>query len=72
MDPIAMTMLWKNCPMYSTPGEPVCCVGDQAHIMDMNFNSIDSVFGMESGSCGVNLKILWCHFTCDPLQNKIV
>lgn len=62
-----MSMLWKNCPMYNTPNMPVCCIGDQAHIMDMNFNSIDSVFGKESGTCGVNLKILWCHYTCDPL-----
>ena len=36
--------------------------------MDVNFNSIDSVFGKESGTCGVNLKILWCHYTCDPQQ----
>ena len=40
--------------------------------MDVNFNSIDSVFGRESGACGVNLKILWCHFTCDAQQNSFV
>lgn len=65
-DPIARMRLIKNCPMYAEAGMGLCCVGDQANIMDVNFNSIDSVFGKESGTCGVNLKILWCHYTCDP------
>ena len=65
-DPIERVKLIKNCPMYAEDGMGLCCVPDQANIMDVNFNSIDSVFGRESGACGVNLKILWCHFTCDP------
>ena len=40
--------------------------------MDDNFSQIDSVFGLESGACGVNLKIMWCHFTCDPNQKDFV
>ena len=66
VDPIEHMRLAKVCPMYAEQGMGLCCVADQANVMDVNFNSIDSVFGKESGTCGVNLKILWCHFTCDP------
>ena len=65
-NPIERAKLKKNCLMFSEDGMGVCCVADQANIMDVNYNSIDSVFGRESGSCGVNLKILWCHFSCSP------
>ena len=74
-EPVPITgfqTLADMCPMYGTYGTPVCCSANQTHIMKGNFNSIDSVFGKESGTCGVNLKILWCHYTCDPKQNDFI
>ena len=69
---LAIAAINKVCPMYSKPGLPLCCVDDQAKIMENNFGQIDTVFGLESGACGVNLKILWCHYTCDPKQNDFI
>jgi len=40
--------------------------------MDSNFKTIDSVFGSDVPMCAVNLKKMWCRFTCDPSQYKFV
>lgn len=34
--------------------------------MNHNYNQIDLVFGKDCPMCAVNLKKLWCRYTCDP------
>lgn len=59
------------CPFFKE-GDPLCCVEDQAHIMDSNFKTIDSVFGSDVPMCAVNLKKMWCHFTCNLHNSRFV
>ena len=35
-------------------------------IIANNFRSIDSVFGEDCSICAVNLKRMWCDYTCHP------
>lgn len=51
---------------------PVCCNDDQIQIMTNSFKQIDSVFGNDVPLCGVNLKKLWCSYTCDPQKTNFV
>lgn len=50
----------------------LCCVDAQISILKTNFATIDSVFGEDLGMCGLNLKKLWCEFTCSPYQREFV
>ena len=52
------------CPYYSD--KPVCCDNVQVKQMRDNFRDIDMLFGGDCPVCAVNLKILWCEFTCNP------
>jgi len=51
---------------------PMCCIDDQVDIMTLNFQQIDSVFGNDVPLCGLNLKKLWCDYTCSPAQSSFV
>ncbi len=55
----------KNCPMFD-PNKPLCCNDDQAEILDANFIQIDTVFGLECPVCAMNMKRMWCEYTCNP------
>ena len=66
--------LYKICPYLGnsttlTVDATVCCNDDQVSIMTSSFQQIDSIFGNSVPLCGVNLKKLWCEYTCNP--NKI-
>ncbi len=53
-------------------GKKACCSKDQTFLLMDNFNSLDAVFGSSYGGCdicSVNLKRLYCKFTCDPDQH---
>ena len=52
------------CPYLSN--KPVCCSNVQVKQMRDNFRDIDMLFGGDCPVCAVNLKILWCEFTCSP------
>lgn len=59
------------CPYYKM-SSPVCCNADQVDIMTANFMTIDQVFGRDVSMCGLNLKKLWCEYTCSPRQKDFV
>mgnify|MGYP002632984581 CR=1 FL=1 len=40
--------------------------------MTENFKQIDSVFGEDVPMCGLNLKKLWCEYTCNPTKVDFV
>ena len=50
----------------------MCCTDDQVMIMATSFGQIDGVFGHDVPLCGVNLKKMWCMFTCDPNMKNYV
>lgn len=35
-------------------------------ILDANFIQIDTVFGLDCPICAVNLKRMWCEYSCSP------
>lgn len=65
------------CPMFD-PDTPLCCNDDQAeilskfipgissHLLAANFIQIDTVFGLDCPLCAINLKRMWCEYTCNP------
>ena len=55
--------LKEICPYYD--GVDVCCADDQIDAMYANFATIDALFG-DCPICGINLKRMWCEFTCSP------
>mmetsp|Transcript_32901 Transcript_32901/g.50308 ORF Transcript_32901/g.50308 Transcript_32901/m.50308 type:complete len:186 (-) Transcript_32901:508-1065(-) len=59
------------CPFLNAT-EPLCCNDDQVAIMTENYKQIDSVFGGDCPLCAVNLKKLWCEYTCDPKKTDFV
>lgn len=59
------------CP-FMNASAPMCCSDDQVAIMVANFDKIDHVFGENVPMCGINLKKLWCEFTCSPRQADFV
>ena len=64
-------MLRKNCPDYD-PNTPLCCNDDQAEILKANFIQIDTVFGLDCPICAVNIKRMWCEYTCNPNKANFV
>jgi len=48
---------------------PLCCNDDQVFMMTTNFASIDAVFGKDCPLCAVNMKKMWCMYTC--ATNKV-
>ena len=64
-------MLRKNCPDYD-PNTPLCCNDDQAEILNANFIQIDTVFGLDCPICAVNIKRMWCEYTCNPNKANFV
>ena len=58
------------CPYLS--GKEVCCNSGQIKQMRDNFRDIDMLFGADCPICGVNMKILWCEFTCSPTQADFI
>jgi hypothetical protein len=61
----------KICP-FMNASAPVCCSDDQVAIMLHNFNTIDSVFGTDSPMCAVDMKKMWCEYTCNPRKTDFV
>ena len=51
---------------------PLCCNDDQVDIMTLNFQQIDGVFGSDCPMCGLNLKKLWCSYTCNDRQADFI
>lgn len=37
--------------------------------MKASFSQIDGVFGGDVPMCGINLKKMWCEYTCNPRQD---
>ena len=57
------------CPEFA--GKPMCCNDDQNTELEIKYQLIDFTFGSGVGgcdACAVNLKRLWCFFTCSPDQ----
>lgn len=40
--------------------------------MTRNFQQIDAVFGKDCPICAINLKRLWCQYTCNANKNQFV
>lgn len=40
--------------------------------MTFSFQQIDSVFGDDVPICGVNLKKMWCEYTCNPTKTDFI
>ena len=59
------------CPFMDRNSE-LCCNDDQIEILANNFKELDSVFGVDCPICSLNLKIMWCHYTCNPKQANFV
>lgn len=55
-------------------GKETCCTTYQVNQLLKNFQAIESIFGGDGGCdvCVVNLKRFWCHFACNPNQDKFV
>ena len=58
------------CPYYT--GKPACCDQIQQQQLLQNFQQIDFVFGDDCPICGLNLKRVWCEFTCNPKQSEFM
>jgi hypothetical protein len=39
--------------------------------MEENFRDIDMIFGADCPICGVNMKMFWCEFACNPRQHEL-
>lgn len=55
--------------------KPACCNNNQNILLADNFRSLDAVFGSDYGGCDIcviNLKRLYCKFTCDPDQEEFL
>src|SRR5690349_19402715 len=54
-------------------GKDSCCTPDQNVLLLSNFIALDAIFNTNVGGCDIctiNLKRLWCYFTCSPDQHK--
>jgi len=52
-------------------GKDACCNDGQNILLGKNFDTLGYIFGNEYGGCdicAINLKRLWCEFTCSPNQ----
>ncbi|CAG9321066.1 unnamed protein product [Blepharisma stoltei] len=61
------------CPTFLD--QEVCCNDDQNSAMNYKFFLIGETFGHSVGGCDIcaaNIKLMWCHFTCNPLQSQFV
>jgi hypothetical protein len=59
------------CPYYFD--KEVCCNEFQNSVLNNNFKTIDTSFShLNDGCdiCSINLKRLWCDFTCHPEQRS--
>ncbi len=63
--------LKEICPEFD-PETPICCNDDQVQIMVSNYKQIDSVFSIDCPICGINLKRMWCEYTCNTSKYKFV
>ena len=63
--------LMQICPFLDA-SQPLCCNDDQIAIMTHNYQQIDSVFGKDCPLCALNLKKLWCMYTCGPQKVEYV
>ena len=70
-NPMAKFQLMHVCPFIDS-SKPVCCLEDNVAILYNNFQKIDSVFGGDVPICAVNLKHLWCEFSCNPNKARFV
>ena len=70
-DPVELQGINVVCNEYL--GKKACCSDSQNILLKKNFESLDSVFGASYGGCdicAINLKRLWCEFTCSPNQHE--
>ena len=70
-EPVELQGINVVCKEYL--GKKACCSNDQNILLKNNFDSLDSVFGASYGGCdicAINLKRLWCEFTCSPKQHE--
>ena len=61
------------CPEFG--GQALCCNNDQNSELLIKFQLIEYTFGGAVGgcdACAVNLRRLWCYFTCSPDQASFV
>ena len=59
-----------QCSEYN--GKVGCCTTTNDIKFNASYLTIDTVFGSAGGGCdicAVNLKRLWCEYTCSPRQN---
>jgi hypothetical protein len=50
-----------------------CCNNNQNKLLRDNFIALDNVFSSNYGGCdicSINLKRMYCKFTCDPDQDQ--
>lgn len=57
------------CPFLDVT-KPLCCTDDQVTMIKDNFATLNGVFGKDCPICAVNMKKMWCVYTCDPQQYK--
>ena len=60
----------EPCTYYS--GKLGCCNQVQLNQIRNNFIDVDIIFGNDCPICGVNLKIFWCEFACNPNQSDFI
>jgi hypothetical protein len=56
-----------QCPFMDSTA-PMCCTDDQVDMIKDNFATLNGVFGKDCPICAVNMKIMWCEYTCNPKQ----
>lgn len=57
---------------FSNRTNTYCCNDDQAEILDANFIQIDTVFGLDCPICAMNMKRMWCEYTCNKNKASFV
>ena len=70
-DPEILTGNDVVCEEYRN--QPACCNNNQNKLLRDNFIALDNVFSSNYGGCdicAINLKRLYCKFTCDPNQDQ--
>ena len=60
-----------SCEFLYKTGDPVCCNSYQATALSENFVILSQVF-TACPACLVNIKTMWCGYTCSPYQASFV
>ena len=51
---------------------PLCCSDDSVAIMYHNYKTIDNVFGGDVPMCALDMKKMWCEYSCNPRMTDFV